>query len=103
MIVRMWKGCTQKARAHEYEGFVTENVFPAIERIEGHRGTYLLQRGDKDDVEFVVLTLWDSMDAIKRFAGDEPTRAVVEPEARAILTSFEESIAHFDMLYQKLY
>jgi heme-degrading monooxygenase HmoA len=103
VIVRMWKGRAQSARAHEYERFVTEHVFPAIEAIEGHRGSYLLQRAENDDVEFVVLTLWDSMEAIQRFAGAQTSRPVVEPEARAILSSFDDSVRHYALLYEKLH
>jgi heme-degrading monooxygenase HmoA len=96
----MWKGRAQKSRAHEYEAFVTKNVFPKIEAIEGHRATYLLQRMVDGEVEFVVLTLWESMDAIRRFAGEDSLRAVVEPEARSILSSFEETVAHYDVVYE---
>lgn len=96
----MWKGRAQKARAHEYEAFVTKSVLPKIAAIEGHRGTYLLHRADGDDVEFVVLTLWESIDAIRHFAGADPLRAVVEPEARSILSSFDETAAHYDVVYQ---
>jgi heme-degrading monooxygenase HmoA len=53
-----------------------------------------------DKVELVVLTLWESMDAIQKFAGTEPNRAVVEPEARAVLTSFDDSVTHFEVIYQ---
>jgi heme-degrading monooxygenase HmoA len=51
-----------------------------------------------DEVEFLVLTLWESMEAIRAFAGDQPERAVVEPEARAALVRFETTVAHYEVL-----
>ena len=49
-------------------------------------------------MEFVVMTLWDSMDAVRRFAGAQPDKAVIEPEARAVLTSCDESVTHFEVV-----
>ena len=51
-----------------------------------------------EEIEFLVLTLWDSMDAVRAFAGDQPERAVVEPEARAALVRFESTVAHYEVL-----
>ena len=73
-------------------------VFPKVRAIDGHRGEYLLRREVEDGVELIVLTLWDSMEAIRRFAGPDPNKAVVEPEARAVLTGFDECVTHFDVV-----
>jgi heme-degrading monooxygenase HmoA len=59
---------------------MTAHGFPALANIPGHRGAYLLRRPTDGHVEFLALTLWDSIDAIKRFAEADPTAAVVEPE-----------------------
>jgi heme-degrading monooxygenase HmoA len=95
MIMRMWKARTTASRADDYIQHATKVVFPKVNAIEGHRGAYLLRRETQGDVELVVLTLWDSMEAIRRFAGPEPNKALVEPEARAVLTSFDEYVTHF--------
>ena len=58
----------------------------------------MLRREVKDSVELVVLTLWDSIEAIRQFAGPEPNKALVEPEARAVLTSFDEYVTHFEVV-----
>jgi heme-degrading monooxygenase HmoA len=58
----------------------------------------LLCRGVKDGVELVVLTLWDSIEAIQKFAGTEPNKAVVEPEARAVMTKFDKYVTHFEVV-----
>jgi heme-degrading monooxygenase HmoA len=58
----------------------------------------LLQRTVGGAIEFVVLTLWESMEAVRRFAGVKPEKAVVEPEAKAVLTAFVESVTHFEVV-----
>jgi heme-degrading monooxygenase HmoA len=65
--------------------------------IKGPCGAYVLRRQTEADVELIVLTLWDSMEAIRRFAGPEPNKAVIEPEARAALASFDEYVTHFEV------
>ncbi|MBV9271116.1 MAG: antibiotic biosynthesis monooxygenase [Candidatus Eremiobacteraeota bacterium] len=74
---------------------MTANVFPKIAAIAGHRGTYLLRREAMSEIEFVVLTFWDSMEAVQKFAGSDPSRAVVKPEARSILSSFDDTVVHY--------
>jgi len=59
---------------------------------------YLLRHRGMEEIEFLVLTLWESMDAIRGFAGDQPELAVVEPEARAALVRFESMVAHYEVL-----
>ena len=99
MILRMWKARSTMSRAGDYVRHATAAVFPKIRAIEGHRGEYLLRRDVDDGVELVVLTLWDSMEAVGKFAGPEPNKAVVEPEARSILTSFDEHVTHFEIVH----
>lgn len=99
MIVRMWRGQARAANADAYERFVTTRVFAGLPAIEGHRGAYLLKRAVGDEVEFIAVTLWDSHDAIRRFAGDPIDRAVVEPEARAVLSSFDDVVRHFELAH----
>jgi heme-degrading monooxygenase HmoA len=99
MIVRMWRAHATIKNADEYVEHATMKVFPTLSAIEGHRGAYLLRRAHGDMVEFVVLTFWESMQAVQKFAGAQPDRAVVEPEARAILASFEEFVAHLEVVY----
>jgi heme-degrading monooxygenase HmoA len=65
--------------------------------IHGHRGARVLRRDDGGQVEFLVMTFWDSMDAVRRFAGEDPERAVVEPEARAVLAEYDELVRHYEV------
>jgi uncharacterized protein len=97
-ILRMWKGCSTAHRANEYVQHACGNVFPRLRAIEGYRGAYLVRRAVNDRMEFTVLTCWESMDAVRKFAGAEPEKAVIDPEARAMLTDFDESVTHFEII-----
>ena len=99
MIVRMWRGQATVANADAYEHFVTTRVFAELPAIAGHRGAYLLKRPVGDEVEFIAVTLWDSIAAIRAFAGEAIDRAVVEPEARAVLSSFDDFVRHFELAH----
>jgi heme-degrading monooxygenase HmoA len=101
MIVRMWRGQARAENADAYERFVTTKVFAALPAIAGHRGAYLLKRriGNGGEVEFIAVTLWDSLAAIRGFAGEAIDRAVVEPEARAVLSSFDDVVRHFELAH----
>jgi heme-degrading monooxygenase HmoA len=99
MIVRIWRGAAERNRADAYHSHVTGKVFPSLAKIEGHRGAYLLRRSVGERVEFLAVTLWDSLDSIKKFAGADPDVAVVEPEARAVLAEFDERVRHYEVAY----
>lgn len=99
MTMRMWRGQATAERAGQYVEHATGTVFPKLRKVEGHRGAYLLRRAINGAVEFVVLTLWESMDAVRKFAGADAGRAVVEPEAQAILSGFDESATHFEIVH----
>jgi heme-degrading monooxygenase HmoA len=98
MIVRAWRGYGAAAEAQAYPRHLLQVVRPKLEQLAGYRGLYLLQRRDLEEIEFLVLTLWESMEAVRLFAGDQPERAVVEPEARAALVRFDERVSHYEVL-----
>ena len=97
-ILRLWKGRATAAKAGEYIRHASNTVFPEVQSLPGHRGAYLLRRSVDNSVEFTVLTLWDSMDAVRGFAGPDPERAVVEPAARAALSGFDETVTHYEVV-----
>lgn len=99
-IARMWQAQSTPEKEDEYRRYVTGKVFPSLRTIQGHRGAYLLRRAVAGVVEIVVLTFWESMEAVRRFAGAEPDRAVVDPEAKAALTSFDDFVTHFEVVYK---
>jgi heme-degrading monooxygenase HmoA len=98
----MWRAKSTLENSHRYIRHATETVFPALRAIEGHRGAYLLRHERGDTVDLVVLTLWESMNAVQKFAGTEPSRAIVEPEAQAVLTSFDDFATHFDVVHHSI-
>ena len=98
MIARSWHGRALSAKAHEYEQHVTGRVLPALDRIAGYCGGMVLRQDREGEVEFVVLTLWDSMNAVREFAGETPERAVVEPAAKAVLTAFDAFVNHYEVV-----
>jgi heme-degrading monooxygenase HmoA len=94
----MWKGRSTAESTGEYVQHATKKVFPELGSIKGYREAFLLRRALDEGTEFLVLTLWDSMEAIRKFAGAEPEKAVVEPAARAILTQYDETVTHFEVV-----
>ena len=100
MIGRLWRGWARPENADAYEQLLRGEVLPGIHRIGGHRGAYLLRRERDGRVEFVTLTLFDDLDAVRAFAGEDYGAAVVPPEARALLDEFEERSAHFEVVVE---
>ena len=98
MIARMWRGETTRENADAYYRHLTGNVMPSLNKIAGHRGAYVLRREMDRNVEFMVITLWASMDAIREFAGNTPDVAVVEPAARALLADFDGFVRHYSVI-----
>jgi len=102
MVVRTWRGQTTRDNRDAYVRHVTQNVFPKLKSISGHRGAYLLQKESKDRVEFLVLTMWESMQAVRAFAGKNVDQAVVEPEARAVLAEFDVFVNHYELVHDSV-
>jgi len=97
MIVRSWRGRAAKGNAAYVEHF-RRNVMPELREIEGFLGASLLREDRADEVEFLVLSRWASMDAVRAFAGTDVTRAVVEPEAVAALTDYDRTVHHYEVV-----
>jgi heme-degrading monooxygenase HmoA len=94
----MWRGFAIPERADDYFKHLQQSVVPELRQIDGFKGVYLLRRESSDDVEFVVLTLWESMEAIRKFAGENPEVAVVAPAARALFREYDAKVKHFDIV-----
>ena len=100
MISRVWHGWTTSANAAAYQRLLLETILPGIERrrIGGYLGAYLYRRDHEGEVEFVTTMLFESLDAVREFAGDHMNVAVVPPAARALLARFDERSVHYDVL-----
>jgi len=100
MIARIWRGVANTlANAEVYERHVSEHVLPSLASIPGHRGARVLRRREADRTEFLVITFWDSIAAIRKFAGEAAESAVVEPEARAVLSEYDDYVRHYEITH----
>ena len=99
MISRIWFGWTSTQNAEAYEKLLKTEIFPGIvaKKIPGFRRIELARRPDGDEVEFVTTMWFDSLDAVKAFAGPRFEAAVVPPAARALLAGFSETAEHFEV------
>jgi len=97
MIARLWKGWTLKENADAYERLLREQVLPSLQQIDGYRGGYILRQDGSDEVEFAVMNLFESLEAVQTFAGPEYTIPVFEPEARQLLSKVEPIARHYEV------
>lgn len=98
MILREWHGWTSRENAAAYERLLREVVFPHIVAVPGSMGAYLSRRDAGDEVEFVTHTLFESMDAVRAFAGEDYATAVVPPEAQRLLTRYDAASLHYEVV-----
>lgn len=99
MIARVWHGWTRPADADAYERLLREEVFPGIAAmgIDGFQGIDLLRREAGQEVEFVTIMRFASLDAVRAFAGEDHEVAYVPDPARALLVRWDERSSHFDL------
>ena len=95
MIARHWRGWTEVQDADAYESLLKDKVLPSLKGIEGYRGGYILRSDGEFEVEFVVMNFFDSLEAVKRFAGPDYSVPVFEPEARVLLRRIEPVATHY--------
>ena len=98
MIARVWRGATRAEDADEYLDYLRRTGLAEYAATAGHRGTLALRRIEGDRAQFVLLTTWESMDAVRRFAGDDPERAVFYPEDDRYVVSRDDRVAHFEVV-----
>lgn len=100
MIVRVWHGWTSPADADAYERFVRGLLAQLTGRVPGFRGGWVLRRPSGDEEEFAVLTLFESLDAVRAFAGDDYETPVIEPEAARLLIRGDDKAAHYEAVVE---
>jgi heme-degrading monooxygenase HmoA len=99
MISRVWHGWTTRENADAYETLLRDEVLPGIHRVRGFKGAQVLRRDLRDEVEFVTITLFDSLEAVKQFAGEDYEAAVILPEAHRLLVRFDARSAHYETVF----
>ena len=99
MISRVWHGWTTPANADAYEALLKSEIFTGIKnrQIAGYRGIHLFRRNLGKEVEFVTVMWFDSMEAVRAFAGEDYEAAVVPPKARALLSRFDARSQHYEV------
>jgi heme-degrading monooxygenase HmoA len=97
MIARIWRGVVRSADADEYADYIAETGFAAYATTLGNRGSWMLRRDDGDRTEFITFSLWESVDAVKGFAGEDYEAAVYYPEDERFLIEREDTVKHYEV------
>jgi heme-degrading monooxygenase HmoA len=99
MIARTWQGATKAEDADAYLEYLNQTGLLEYQRTEGNRGVLALRRIVDDRAEFLLVTLWESEEAIRRFAGDRPEKAVFYPDDERFLIERGERVSHYEVVY----
>ncbi len=97
MIARIWHGATLRKEGDAYYRYLTESGIPEYQATAGNRGVYVLRRDGKTRTDFLLVSFWDSYDAIRRFAGADVERAVYYPRHKDFLLELEPKVAHYEV------
>jgi len=98
MIARVWRGATREEDAERYREYLDETGVKEARATPGNRGVLVLRGIAGGRVEFTFISFWDSMDAIRAFAGDDVERAVYYPEDRRYLLDLDPNVHHFEVV-----
>jgi heme-degrading monooxygenase HmoA len=99
MIARTWRGATSADDADAYLEYLHETGLADFRRTEGNRGALALRKIEGNRAEFVILSLWDSEEAIRRFAGEDISKAVFYPEDERFLIERDNDVSHYEVLF----
>jgi len=97
MIARVWHGYTRPEHADAYEAMLKPELLPGISKVKGYKGSYLLRRNAGEEVEFITIILWQSMDAIRAIAGADYETAVIPEERRKYLARYDARASHYEI------
>ncbi len=97
MVARIWRGATRASDADAYVEVLRATGVKDLRATEGNRGVWVFRRIHGDRADFLVLSLWESLDAVRRFAGDDAEKAVFYPEDEAYLVEHETAATHYEV------
>ena len=97
MISRQWRGLARRERADDYVEHLRTETFPEIERIPGFVAASILRRDVDRGVEFLIVTEWQSLDAIRKFAGADAETAVVPPKVHEMMIEYDRRVRHYEI------
>jgi heme-degrading monooxygenase HmoA len=98
VIARVWHGYTKPEHADAYESMLKPELLPGIGKVKGYRGSYLLRRKAGDEIEFITIMLWDSIEAIRAVAGEDYETAVVPEDRRKYLAHYDPKSSHYEVV-----
>ena len=98
MISRHWRGLAKASRAGDYVSHLRQETMPQLRRIPGFVDVSILRRNADAGVEFLVVTRWTSMAAIRQFSGDDLVTAVVPPEVSEMMIEYDKAVRHYDIV-----
>jgi heme-degrading monooxygenase HmoA len=98
MIARVWHGYTTPEHANAYESMLKPELLPGISKVKGYRGSYLMRRQAGEEIEFITIILWDSLDAVRAVAGPNYETAVIPEERRKYLSRYDAKAGHFEVV-----
>jgi heme-degrading monooxygenase HmoA len=98
MIARIWHGYTKPEHADAYESMLKPELLPGISNVQGYKGSYLLRRRAGNEIEFITIMLWDSIEAIRAVAGADYETAVVPAERRKYLAHYDPKSSHYEVV-----
>lgn len=98
MIARFWHGAVPQSQADAYLAYLNQTGVPDYQATPGNRGVYVLRRDENGLAHFLLLSLWDSLDSIAAFAGDDVDQARYYPQDQAYLIELEPNVTHYDVL-----
>jgi heme-degrading monooxygenase HmoA len=100
MIARIWRGITLKEKADDYLAYLDHTGLADYAKIKGNRGVTVLRRMQGEHCEFMLISLWESMSAVREFAGENPEKAVYYPEDEQFLLQMEPLVRHYEVARQ---
>ena len=98
MIARVWHGWTRPEDADSYESHLKPELLPGLSKVKGFAGSRLLRRTVADEVEFITIIFWDSLDAVRAVAGPDYEAAVIPEERKKFLQRFDAKAAHYEVV-----
>jgi heme-degrading monooxygenase HmoA len=97
MIARIWKGAVRRQDGDAYAQYMQQTGVAGYAKTPGNRGVWMLRRNVDDRTEFMMFTLWDSLEAVKAFAGDDYETAVFYPEDERFLVERDRTAVHYEV------
>jgi heme-degrading monooxygenase HmoA len=98
MIARIWHGATKPEDADKYESMLKPELLPGLNQVPGFKGSYLLRRDCGAEIEFITIILWESLERLKEFAGEDYEVSIIPEERQKYLLRHDAKAAHYEVV-----